>query len=181
MGGTPNTTFLHSVLLESFSFKNYNLFCKTAREETSSAGQARGTGSQGEQFSGRQEEGAHFLCLQKYLAVQWWSPSVTWAWGTSLYVRAGSDTSGRWGAPQTPPGQTQTTAQSTWHRAPSPSHSLLTVFSAWAQSYWKCHWQVLSVKGKKNTNHTYKKIRCSDTWSWPGLCIISALLLVHVH
>lgn len=77
----------------------------------------------------------------------------------SLYVHAGSDTSGRWDAPQTPPDQTQTTVQNTWCRAPSPSHSLQTVFFAWAQSYWKCHWQVLSVKGKERNspNHTHER------------------------
>lgn len=103
--------------------------------------------------------GSSSLCLQKYLAVQWWSPAVTWVWGMSLCVRAGSDTSGRWGAPQTPPGQTRTIVQSTWHRAPSPSHSSQTVSFAWAQSYWKCHWQVLSVnrKERNNPNNTYEK------------------------
>lgn len=137
-----------------------------------------------EQSCETEDGGASFLCLQKYLAVQWWSPAVAWVWGMSLYVHAGSDTSGRWGAPQTPPGQTRTTVQNTWRRVPSPSHSLQTVFFAWARSYWKCHWQVLSVnrKERNNPNHTYekqlkrfsnffmgKKIegkKHSDTWSW---------------
>lgn len=90
--------------------------------------------------------------LQEYLVALWWSPSVTWAWGTSWYVHVGNDTSARWDAPQTPPGRTRTTAQNTWHRAPSPSHSSRTASFAWAQSYWKCHWQVLSGKGKKETH-----------------------------
>lgn len=149
MVGIQNKMFLCFASVRSFSFKSYHLFCKLTLEETSSVGLAKVTGSQVEQLSGRQGGGASFLCPQKYLAVQWWSPSVTWVWGMSLYVRAGSDTSGRWGAPRTPPGQTRTTVQNTWRRAPSPSHSLQTVFFAWAQSYWKCHWQVLSERKEK--------------------------------